>query len=139
MIALARCLIKRPDILILSDALSNLDLREQSKIVGNVKAEMQGRSLILFESNETHRQQFEQVLRMADGRIRDPDSDTDDTEGTETAAHEGDLALGAGDQPRVAGVVQPELAQGAQAVGIAVEDIVRSHGREAIDVPASLW
>lgn len=91
-IALARCLIKRPDILILSDALSNLDMREQSKIVANVKAEMQGRSLILFESNETHRQHFAQVLRMAEGRIRDQDSDTDDAEGAGAAAHEGDLS-----------------------------------------------
>lgn len=68
-IALARCLIKRPDILIMSDALSMMDLREQAKIVAQIKAEMQGRSLILFESDETHRKQFEQVLRMDQGRF----------------------------------------------------------------------
>lgn len=71
-IALARCLIKRPDILILSDALSNLDLLEQSRIVSNVKLELKGRSLILFESDETHREYFEQVLRMDQGRFLDP-------------------------------------------------------------------
>ena len=68
-IALARCLVKRPDILIMSDALSTLDLLEQEDILLGIKEEMKGRSLILFESDETHRREFEKVLMMDQGRI----------------------------------------------------------------------
>jgi putative ABC transport system ATP-binding protein len=68
-IALARCLLKRPDILIMNEALSSMDLRQQEKILANVKAEMTGRSLILFESNEDIRREFEKVLLMDQGKF----------------------------------------------------------------------
>jgi putative ABC transport system ATP-binding protein len=70
-VALARCLIKRPDILIMNDALSLVDLHLQEKILANLKIEFEGRSLILFESSEERRQQFENVLRMDQGKFVD--------------------------------------------------------------------
>ena len=70
-IALARCLIKRPDILIMNDAMSSLDLEAQEAILANIKMEFEGRSLILFESSEERRREFEKVLRMDRGRFVD--------------------------------------------------------------------
>ncbi|HLF31111.1 MAG TPA: ABC transporter transmembrane domain-containing protein [Xanthomonadales bacterium] len=68
-IALARCLVKRPDILIMSDALSTLDIRTQEKILAHIRLELTGRSLILFESHEDRRREFEKVLHMDQGRF----------------------------------------------------------------------
>jgi ABC-type multidrug transport system fused ATPase/permease subunit len=76
-VALARCLLKRPDILIMSDALSSLDMREQEEIVAHIRQEMKGRSLLLFESDEAHRRKFEKVLLMDQGRIRPHDEGGD--------------------------------------------------------------
>jgi putative ABC transport system ATP-binding protein len=70
-ISLARCLIKRPDILILNEAMSTLDEPAQEKILASIKTEMAGRSLILFESQEERRKEFERVLRMDQGRFVD--------------------------------------------------------------------
>lgn len=70
-IALARCLIKRPDILIMNEAFSSLDFQSQEKILSNIKTELEGRSLILFESSEERRQQFENVLTMDHGKFVD--------------------------------------------------------------------
>ena len=69
-IALARCLIKRPDILIMSDAMSMLDIQEQEIILLGIKEEMKDRSLILFESDEAHRREFAKVLMMDQGKIK---------------------------------------------------------------------
>jgi putative ABC transport system ATP-binding protein len=66
---LARCLIKRPDILIMNEALTSMDLPEQEKILANTRAEMQGRSLILFEPREDRRREFEKILLMDQGRF----------------------------------------------------------------------
>jgi ABC-type multidrug transport system fused ATPase/permease subunit len=68
-IAVARCLIKRPDILIMNEALSLLDFELQDEILANIKSELEGRSLILFESSEERRQHFEEVLRMDQGKF----------------------------------------------------------------------
>lgn len=78
-IALARCLVKRPDILILSDALSSLDLRSQERILSHIRVEMAGRSLILFESHEDRRREFEKVLHMEQGRFIDLDEEQEAT------------------------------------------------------------
>jgi putative ABC transport system ATP-binding protein len=68
-VGLARCLIKRPDILILSDALSSLDIETEEKILAKIKIEMTGRSLILFESQEDRRREFEKILVMDQGKF----------------------------------------------------------------------
>jgi len=72
-IALARCLIKRPDILIMNEALSSLEMHVQERVLANIKREMAGRSLILFESHEGRRREFEKVLLMDQGRFVEPD------------------------------------------------------------------
>jgi ABC-type bacteriocin/lantibiotic exporter with double-glycine peptidase domain len=80
-IALARCLIKQPDILIMNDAMSSLDLQAQESILANIRTEFEGRSLILFETSEERRREFEKVLLMDRGKIKhyqDETSEADD-------------------------------------------------------------
>jgi putative ABC transport system ATP-binding protein len=67
-IALARCLLKRPDILIMNEALASLDTKAQDR------TEMEGRSLILFEPHEDRRREFEKILVMDQGRFVHGDS-----------------------------------------------------------------
>ena len=68
-IALARCLLKRPDILIMNEALSSLDTRAQERVLANIRTEMTGRSLILLEPHEDRRREFEKILVMDQGRF----------------------------------------------------------------------
>lgn len=68
-LAIARSVLKRPDIIILSDAFSSLDFEEQKQILRKLKREFEGRSVILFESNDSHRHEFEEVLVMEQGKI----------------------------------------------------------------------
>ena len=96
-IALVRCLIKRPDIMIMNDALSSLDLHLQEKILANIRAEFEGRSLILFESSEERRREFEKILTMDQGKFID-DHATEDLPGTDQA--ETALEEQQGKQPR---------------------------------------
>jgi putative ABC transport system ATP-binding protein len=79
--ALARCLIKRPDILIMNEAMSSLDLQAQESILANIKTEFEGRSLILFESSEDRRQEFEKVLMMDRGRFVQHQAEQDSADG----------------------------------------------------------
>ncbi len=88
-IAVARCLIKRPDILIMHEALSSLDLPEQDRLLCNIRNEMEGRSLILFESNENRRREFETILHMDQGRfIKHKDNKQATDPGDDLPSHE---------------------------------------------------
>lgn len=68
-IALARCLLKRPDILIMNEALSSLENPVQERVLANIRTEMEGRSLILFESHEDRQREFEKILVMDQGKF----------------------------------------------------------------------
>jgi CRP-like cAMP-binding protein len=68
-LVLARTLLKRPDILILGDALAALDPAEQEPILARIQGSMTGRSLFLIEPTDRRAQFFEHVLRMDRGRI----------------------------------------------------------------------
>ncbi len=100
-IALARCLIKRPDILIMNEALTSMDLPEQEKILANTRAEMKGRSLILFESHEDRRREFEKVLLMDQGRFVEHHGAAVDGRSQEPEPHEEALP---GETPRAVGL-----------------------------------
>jgi ABC-type bacteriocin/lantibiotic exporter with double-glycine peptidase domain len=73
-IALARCLLKRPDILIMNEALASLDTKAQERVLANIRTEMEDRSLILFEPHEDRRREFEKILVMDQGRFVHGDS-----------------------------------------------------------------
>jgi ABC-type sulfate/molybdate transport systems ATPase subunit len=101
-IALARCLIKQPDILIMNDALSSMDLPVQESIVANIKTEFEGRSLILFESSEERRREFEKVLLMDRGKIKHFQEETDKADGGDSPSPA--LEAENGDEERTVGL-----------------------------------
>ena len=72
-IALARCLLKRPDILIMNEAMAALEHDAQDRVLANIRSEMQGRSLILFDPHEDRRREFEEILVMDQGKFIDAD------------------------------------------------------------------
>ena len=70
-IALARSLIKRPDIVVSNDALSSLDREAQKRIRRNIFGLLPNTTFILFFSEMPDSSDFKQVLTLRDGRIAD--------------------------------------------------------------------
>jgi ABC-type multidrug transport system fused ATPase/permease subunit len=68
-LALARCVLKRPDLLILNDGLSSLEPAAQETVFANIRAEMKGRSLVLLEPGESRAATLDRVLVMENGKI----------------------------------------------------------------------
>ena len=68
-LAIARAVLKRPDVFILSEAASALDGASQSKIVANLISEFEGRGLIWILHRPSQASLFDHVLVMRGGRI----------------------------------------------------------------------
>jgi len=68
-LSLARCLIKRPRLLIVNKALSSLDKPSQQKIFANVKASMAARGLIWLEDRIEDPALYDTVLTVEQGKI----------------------------------------------------------------------
>jgi ABC-type multidrug transport system fused ATPase/permease subunit len=68
-LALARALLKRPDALVLFEALSALDGASQSKVLASLKREMQGRGLVWGLQRPSLAKHFDEVWVMRGGRI----------------------------------------------------------------------
>lgn len=68
-LCIARCLIKRPEILILSDATVSLDSAAQGKILENILKEFEGRTLIWSLQWPALANLFDHVLVMSNGRL----------------------------------------------------------------------
>jgi len=93
-LAVARCLIKRPDLLILNEAFSALDPATQDLVFANVRAEMAGRSLILLEANSSRATALDVVLRLENGKIAGHDQRPADARPeAQTAATDADVGL----------------------------------------------
>ena len=67
--AIARGLIKRPDLLILNDALTVLDGPVQDRVFRAIRAEMAGRSLVVLEAGNVRTAGMDRVLTMDKGKI----------------------------------------------------------------------
>jgi putative ABC transport system ATP-binding protein len=67
--ALARALLKRPDILILDEATTALDGPTQAKVMEGIKQECNGRGLIWVLHRASVARHFDHILVMADGRL----------------------------------------------------------------------
>ncbi|MBV9523978.1 MAG: ABC transporter ATP-binding protein [Alphaproteobacteria bacterium] len=67
--AVARALLKRPDIVILNEATSALDGQMQAKALRGIKEECAGRGLVWALHRASLARHFERVIVMADGRI----------------------------------------------------------------------
>ncbi len=68
-LALAKAILKRPDLLVLSDALSLLDARSQQQILCNIKKFSEGRGLVWISGQIEPCRDFDQILVIEDGRI----------------------------------------------------------------------
>jgi ABC-type multidrug transport system fused ATPase/permease subunit len=70
-IALARAIIKKPDILVYNDALSSLDGKTQTKIRQNIFNLLSDTTCVIFFSEMPDGSEFKQILSMRDGIITD--------------------------------------------------------------------
>ena len=68
-LAIARSLIKQPDLLILNEALSGLDSESQKKLLEGVREEQSGKSFMLVPSEPEVDGSFDHVFTMEGGRI----------------------------------------------------------------------
>ena len=68
-VAIARCMLKRPDVLILNEATSALDGPAQVRLIDVLKEEFAGRGLIWVLHRASLVRQFEEALVMEHGRL----------------------------------------------------------------------
>ncbi len=68
-LALARALLKRPDIMIVNEATAILDAQGQSRTMDGIFAECEGRTLIWVLHNPAHAGKFDRVLVFDAGKI----------------------------------------------------------------------
>ncbi len=68
-LAIARCILKRPDVLVVDEATAALDDSAQKRILQNLLEEFRGRTLIWFVHRASLGQEFQQILVMEGGRV----------------------------------------------------------------------
>jgi putative ABC transport system ATP-binding protein len=68
-LAIARAVLKRPDLLILNDALAALDSASQSSVLENLRAEFKGRGLVAVLNRAALARNFDRALVMQSGRL----------------------------------------------------------------------
>lgn len=68
-LAIARAVLKRPDVLILNEAAANLDSGTQARLKERLRAEMKGRGLLWVFSRTALADGFDQVLVMRGGKV----------------------------------------------------------------------
>jgi putative ABC transport system ATP-binding protein len=68
-IGLARAMLKRPDILVVNDALAVMDAATQARLLDAVLEHCKGRGVIWTLQRPDSAEHFDRVLVMADGRI----------------------------------------------------------------------
>ncbi len=85
-VAIARAILKRPDIMILSEATAALDGAAQSTILRNIRKECEGRALIWILHRPSQARGFDQVVVMKGGKIVERGRFEDLAEGQSTLA-----------------------------------------------------
>jgi putative ABC transport system ATP-binding protein len=76
-LALARALLKRPDIMIVNEATAILDAQGQARTMDGLFAECEGRTLVWVLHNPAHAGKFDRVLVFDGGRIAESGSFTE--------------------------------------------------------------
>ncbi len=76
-LALARAILKRPDVLILSEATQTLDSAAQARIMRNILQEFKGRGVIWALHDPDVAKEFDHILVMKSGKIAEQGSHTD--------------------------------------------------------------
>jgi ABC-type multidrug transport system fused ATPase/permease subunit len=69
--AIARAVLKRPDLLILNEATSALDAQEQAKVGGGLKQEFAGRGVIWVLHRASLAKNFDRVLVLSGGKLQE--------------------------------------------------------------------
>ena len=70
-VAIARAVLKRPDLLILNEATSALDGQAQSKVSGGLKDELYGRGIIWVLHRASLARNFDRILVLSNGKIEE--------------------------------------------------------------------
>ena len=68
-LAIARCVMKRPDLLVVNEATAALDDATQKRILKNLLEEFRGRTLIWLVHRASLAQEFEKILVMEGGKV----------------------------------------------------------------------
>jgi CRP-like cAMP-binding protein/ABC-type iron transport system FetAB ATPase subunit len=68
-LSIARGLLKQPDIFVINEAVSALDVESQAALLRRIRAEMQGRSVFVVQSGSDVADSFDHVFRVEGGRI----------------------------------------------------------------------
>ena len=82
-LSLARAILKRPDVLVLSEATQTLDVASQARIMHNILQEFKGRGVIWALHDPDVAKEFDHILVMKGGKIAEQGSHSDlDKDGT---------------------------------------------------------
>lgn len=68
-LAIARCLLKKPDIVVLNEALTSIDSGFQKPILEALRSELSDRTLIMIEGSDKAATGFQRIFDVAQGRI----------------------------------------------------------------------
>jgi putative ABC transport system ATP-binding protein len=90
-VPLARCLFKRPQILVLHDTLSAFDGQVQARMLGNIRDLLPQMTIVWIVQNLEPAIRFDRVIELADGGLIDPEVGAK-AETPEVAIHPGELA-----------------------------------------------
>ena len=72
--AIARAVLKRPDLLILNEATSGLDGQDQTKITNGLRAELAGRGIIWVLHRASLARNFDRALILSGGKLQEQGS-----------------------------------------------------------------
>ncbi len=76
-VSLARCLLKRPDLLIMDEIFSALEADEKKRIISRVLAEITGTTVVYIDSDDSLTSLFTRKLFIKQGRLTEADVDPD--------------------------------------------------------------
>ena len=100
-LALARCLIKRPDILIVNEALSSLDGEARGRVFKGIVDSLADATLIWVDSEVPSEISFDTVLTVKNGRVASEGAAEGVVEAVEEEGEAGELAGVAGNLGRI--------------------------------------
>ena len=84
--ALARVILRRPEVLLVNDALAALDASAQRRVMGRVLSEMKDRTVICVTQMVEMARTFDRIAFVRDGRVAE-DGPTHDLDKEGTAFH----------------------------------------------------
>ena len=115
-LAVARSILKKPDILVLNDALNTLTKETQDRIRRNLFKLLPDTTFIVFFGEAPERSSFDQVLTLQDGRITEHLKEDQDMADQTPSKAAGRAARGRGPTPQESPTLSSALASEAKAL-----------------------